>query len=37
MLNQLGFDPNRLSFFYGGLNQKLVGVEHTNTIKEVIA
>jgi hypothetical protein len=37
MLHQLGFDPNRLSFFYGGLNQKLVGVEHTNTIKEVIA
>lgn len=37
MLNQLGFDPNRLSFFYGGLNQKLVGVEHTNTIKEVIS
>ncbi len=37
ILNQLGFDPNRLSFFYGGLNQKLVGVEHTNTIKEVIA
>lgn len=37
MLNQLGFDPNRLSFFYGGLNQKLVGVEHTETIKEVIS
>ena len=37
MLNQLGFDPNRLSFFYGGLNQKLVGVEHTDLIKEVIA
>jgi len=37
MLNQLGFDSNRLSFFYGGLNQKLVGVEHTNAIKEVIS
>ena len=37
MLNQLGLDPNRLSFFYGGLNQKLVGVEHTETIKEVIS
>ena len=37
MLNQLGFDPNRLSFFYGGLNQKLVGVEHTESIKEVIS
>lgn len=37
MLNQLGFDPNRLSFFYGGLNQKLVGVEHTDVIKEVIS
>ena len=27
VLNQLGFDPNRLSYFYGGLDQKLVGVE----------
>ena len=37
ILNQLGFDPNRLSYFYGGLDQKLVGVEHVEPIKEVIA
>ena len=27
MLHQMGLDPNRLTYFYGGLNQKLVGVE----------
>jgi len=37
VLNQLGLDPNRLSYFYGGLDQKLVGVEHVEPIKEVIA
>lgn len=36
ILNQLGFDPNRLSYFYGGLDQKLVGVEHVEPIKEII-
>ncbi|MEX2561515.1 MAG: DUF1501 domain-containing protein, partial [Pirellulales bacterium] len=25
ILRQLGFDPNQLSYFYGGLDQKLVG------------
>jgi hypothetical protein len=37
MLQQLGLDPNRLSYFYGGLNQKLVGVEHVEPILEIIA
>jgi hypothetical protein len=37
VLHQLGIDPNRLAFFYGGLDQKLVGVEHVEPIKEVIA
>lgn len=37
ILNQLGLDPNRLSYFYSGLDQKLVGVEHIDPIKEVIA
>jgi hypothetical protein len=32
ILNQLGLDPNRLSYFYSGLNQKLVGVEHISPI-----
>ncbi len=37
ILNQLGMDPNRLSYFYSGLDQKLVGVEHVDPIHEVIA
>jgi hypothetical protein len=37
ILNQLGFDPNRLTYFYGGLHQKLVGVEGAEPIKKVIA
>jgi len=37
ILNQLGVDPNRLSYFHGGLDQKLVGVEHVEPIKEIIA
>ena len=36
ILNQLGLDPNRLSYFYNGLDQKLVGVEHVDIIKEAI-
>ena len=35
-LNQLGLNPNQLSYFYGGLDQKLVGVEHVDPIKEII-
>ena len=37
ILQQLGLDPNALSYFYSGLNQKLVGVEHTEPIHEIIA
>jgi len=37
ILHQLGEDPNRLSYFYGGLNQKLVGVENTEPIHQIIA
>ena len=36
VLNQLGLDPNRLSYFYNGLNQKLVGVEGAQPIKQII-
>jgi len=36
-LQLLGLDPNALSYFYGGLDQKLVGVEHTDPIKAIIA
>jgi uncharacterized protein (DUF1501 family) len=37
ILHQLGLDPNRLTYFYGGLDQKLVGVEGAEIIKQVIA
>ncbi len=37
ILHQLGFDPNRLSYFYNGLDQKLVGVEGAEPIREIIA
>lgn len=37
ILHQLGFDPNRLSYFYGGLDQKLVGVLPVEPIREIIA
>jgi hypothetical protein len=36
VLNQLGLDPNHLSYFHGGLDQKLVGVEHVEPITEII-
>lgn len=36
ILQQLGMDPNRLTYFYGGLNQKLVGVEGAEPIKQII-
>jgi hypothetical protein len=32
----MGIDPNRLSYFYGGLNQKLVGVEPVEPISQII-
>ncbi len=37
ILNQCGIDPNKLSYFYSGLDQKLVGVEHISPITEIIA
>ena len=36
ILHQMGIDPNRLSYFYGGLDQKLVGVEHVEPIRQLI-
>jgi len=36
ILHQLGLDPNRLSYFYGGLDQKLVGVEGAEPIHQII-
>lgn len=37
ILHQLGLDPNHLSYFYSGLDQKLVGVEDVTPIHEIIA
>ena len=36
ILHQLGLDPNRLSYFYGGLDQKLVGVEGAEPIRRLM-
>ena len=36
VLHQMGLDPNHLSYFYGGLDQKLVGVEHVEPIKQLV-
>lgn len=37
ILHQMGLDPNRLSYFYGGLDQKLVGPEGADPIPELMA
>ena len=37
VLQQMGLDPNGLSYFYRGLDQKLVGVEPVEPIREIIA
>jgi len=36
VLQQMGLDPNGLSYFYNGLNQKLVGVEGAEPIEQII-
>ena len=36
VLNQMGLDPNNLSYFYGGLDQKLVGVEGADPIQKLV-
>ena len=37
ILHQMGLDPNRLSYFYGGLDQKLVGVEGAEPIWDIMS
>ena len=37
VLHQLGLDPDRLTYFYGGLNQKLVGVEGAEPIRQIMS
>jgi len=36
ILHQMGIDPNAQSYFYAGLDRRLVGVEHTKIINEII-
>jgi uncharacterized protein (DUF1501 family) len=36
ILYQMGMDPNRMTYFYGGLDQKLVGVEGAEPIHKII-
>jgi hypothetical protein len=36
ILHQMGLDPNSLSYFYGGLDQKLVGVEGAEPIWQIV-
>ena len=37
ILHLLGLDPNDLTFFHGGLDKSLVGVEGADPIDQVIA
>src|SRR5581483_10152344 len=37
LLYQLGLDPDRLTYFYSGLDQKLVGVEGAEPIRQIMA
>jgi hypothetical protein len=36
VLHQMGLDPDKLTYFYGGLDQKLVGVEGADPIRQII-
>ena len=36
VLHLMGLDPNKLTYFYGGLNQKLVGVEGAEPITQIL-
>jgi hypothetical protein len=36
VLHQLGIDPDRLTYFHSGLQQKLVGVEGAEPIRQII-
>ena len=37
VLTQMGLDPDKLTYFYSGLNQKLVGVEGAEAVRKIIA
>jgi hypothetical protein len=33
----MGLDPDKLSYFYGGLDQKLVGVEGAELMTKIVS
>ena len=37
ILTLMGLGPNNLSYFYGSLDQKLVGVEGADPIRQIMA
>src|SRR4051812_28800663 len=37
VLHQMGLDPEKLTYFYNGLDQKLVGVEGAEPIQQILA
>jgi len=37
ILSLMGLDPDRLTYFYGGLDKKLVGVEGAEPIRQIMA
>ncbi len=36
ILHQLGLDPNHLTYFFGGLDRRLVGVEGAEPIRQLV-
>ncbi len=36
ILHQMGLNPNHLTYFYGGLDRKIVGVEGSGIIKQIV-
>jgi Protein of unknown function (DUF1501) len=37
ILHQMGLDPQRLTYFYGGLDQKLVGVKGGKVMRKILS
>ena len=37
VLNQMGLDPDKVACFYGGLDQRLVGVEGAEVMRKIVA
>ncbi len=37
VLHQMGLEPDKLTYFYGGLDQKLVGVEGAEVMRKIVS